>query len=329
MLYKSYLIEKNIKSLDKNFALFYGENLGLILEIKKKIKDDFKHCEFIIFNQLDIKKDLENIFEEISNVSLFEKEKIIFIDNATDKILEIIEEIINKYKDQKIFIFADLLDKKSKLRNFFEKSKDCAIIPCYKDNELTIKKLIQIKLKDYNGLTRENINLIVENSNLDRSKLNNEIEKISIFFADKKITSDKLEEILDIKTNNDFNLLKDEALMGNKEKTNQLLSETFIEPEKNIYYLNLINQRLTKLLQLSSITEEVNLEKKIETLKPPIFWKDKPKFLIQAKKWKESKIKRALVEIFNTEKQIKSYNLINKELLIKKLIVDICNTANA
>ena len=35
MIYKSYLIEKNINLLKNKFTLMYGENIGLINEFKK------------------------------------------------------------------------------------------------------------------------------------------------------------------------------------------------------------------------------------------------------------------------------------------------------
>ena len=75
----------------------------------------------------------------------------------------------------------------------------CAIIPCYKDNELTIKKLIKEKLRNFKGLNTININLIIDNCNLDRVKLNNEIEKICAFFDNKIIETDKLKNYLMIK----------------------------------------------------------------------------------------------------------------------------------
>ena len=59
------------------------------------------------------------------------------------------------------FFFSGILDKKSKLRNFFEKSNNCGIVPCYQDNEITIKKIIQEKLKGYEGLKTKTINLII------------------------------------------------------------------------------------------------------------------------------------------------------------------------
>ena len=166
------------------------------------------------------------------------------------------------------------------------------------------------------------------NGNLDRAKLNNELEKIKTFFQDKIIKSEKLELLLNNKSNEDFDKLKDQAFLGNKKNTNKLLSETIIDNEKNIFYLNVINQRLYK------ISENLNnngntLEAKINSLKPPIFWKDKPNFISQAKKWNKSKIKNVLKETYLLEKEIKSNSIIDKNVLVKKLIVDICQIANS
>ena len=38
MIYKSYIVEENFKILKNDFALFYGENLGLIQDFKEEIK---------------------------------------------------------------------------------------------------------------------------------------------------------------------------------------------------------------------------------------------------------------------------------------------------
>ena len=98
-------------------------------------------------------------------------------------------------------MFSDILDKKSKLRSYFEKSNTLGIVPCYADNEISIKKIILDKLKGYTGLSTQNLNMIIENCALDRSQLNNELEKITTFFENKTIDSDKLEALLNIKIN--------------------------------------------------------------------------------------------------------------------------------
>ena len=86
---------------------------------------------------------------------------------------------------KKIFVVADLLDKKSKIRNYFEKSKHTGIIPCYPDNEITLRKIVTEKLKNFKNLNTENINLILESANMNRMKLKNELRKICFFLLKK------------------------------------------------------------------------------------------------------------------------------------------------
>ena len=329
MIFKSYLIEQNFQSINTNLILFFGENIGLKNEFKKKIKSKNLQAETITFFQDDIIRNEDNFFSELFNISLFEKKKIYIIDNATDKILNILQKIEPKLENQKIFLFSDLLDKKSMLRNYFEKSKNASAIACYADNEITIKKIILKNLKEFRGLSSQNINIIIDNSNLERDKLYNELDKIITFFTNKEIVTETLEVLLNAKTNDNFNLLKDEAINGNKNKTNKLLSETIIEPEKNILYLNIINQRFNKISDVLKLVQSTNLENAINMTKPPIFWKDKATVIEQTKKWNKNKIKNILNKTYSVELEIKSNSVINKNILLKKLLVDICTMANA
>ena len=329
MIYKSYLIEQNISLLDKNLFLFYGENLGLKNELKDKIKFQNKKEEIINLSQDDIINNIDNFFNEVLNISLFDEKKIYFINQVNDKILDAIKKIEPKIDYQKIYLMSESLDKRSKIRNYFEKSNNCGVVACYIDNEISFKKIIIERLKNYKGVTTENINLISDKCNLNRDKLNNELDKIYTFFLEKNIDRNKLEILLDNKINNDFSMLKDEAFNGNRIETNKLQSDTIINSEKNILYLNIINQRLLKLNEIFKLIGQTSLEKAIDMLKPPIFWKDKPAFLKQAKKWNMNKIKKILNKTYSLELEIKSNSVVNKNILLKKLLIDICNLANA
>ena len=328
MIYKSYIVEQNIKSLKENIILFYGENLGLKTDLKNIIRQNEKEAEIINFLQEDIIKNKEKFFNEILNLSLFEKKKIFFIREVSEKILPIIQKLEEKMDDQKIYLFAEILDRKSKLRSHFEKSKKTGVVACYADNEISIKKIILHQLKNFKNLTIQNINLIISNSNLDRIKLNNELEKIKIFFNDKVLDTEKLEALLNIKENDNFNDLKNEAISGNRDKTNKLINETFIEKDKLLFYLSLINNRLIKLVEISNLSKDKNIEETINNLKPPIFWKEKPIILTQARKWNSNKLKKILNETYELELKLKSNSSINQKILFKKLIVDICSGAN-
>lgn len=328
MIAKSFIIEKDINTLNNNLVLFYGENLGLKNFFKKKLKIIEKSIKTLVYSQDEIVKNAEIIFTEVLNKSLFDKEKIIFINDANDKILPIIQEIENLVNNQKIYLFAELLDKKSKLRNYFEKSKDKIAVPCYADNEVTIKKIILNKLKNFKGVTTQNINLILQSCNLERDKLYSELDKIITCFDNNEIDDEKLVKLLNVSENNNFSVLKDEALNGNKIKTNRLLKDTFIHPEKNFLFLNMFNKRLIDLSKIDDTNKSTTLEEKMDKIKPPIFWKDKPFFIQQSKKWNKHKIRKALSETYNLELRIKSNSLVDQGILIRKLIVDICELAN-
>ncbi len=332
MIFKSYLLEQNSDPFQKfKIFLIYGENQGLKKEFKEIIKQNNQGCEKLNFLQDEILLNKNILFNEISNKSLFNEKKIILIDQVGEKIFKIMDDLIKDVTDEKIYLFCDNLDKKSKLRSDLEKSKECGVVACYPDNEITIKKIIINKLKEFKGLTPELVNIIAQNTNLDRAKINNEIDKIKSCFVDKIIDPQKINTLLNIRTNNDFNILRDEAINGNKINTNKLLGDTIFNTENNVFYLNLINQRMNKLREIENLKRENknNIESLISSLKPPVFWKDKPTLIQQSKKWNKSKITKILKKTYNIEIEIKSNSSANKNLLIKKLIIDLCACANS
>ena len=330
MIYKSYLIEKNISLIKKNLStLFYGENLGLKKNFKEQIKIDNEGASFINFTQEEVLKNQNDILRELNNSSLFEEDKVIFVENCNDKIFNLLEKQLDEGIKFKLIIFSEILDKKSKLRNFYDNSKIYGSVACYQDNLLTIQNLITDKLKGFQNLTRENINIIIGSSGLDRVRLQNEISKIQTYFIEKKIDTKELEKLLNYHENQNFNELKDEAFKGNRIKTNSLLDSTIFETDKSVYYLNLLSQRLIKLDEINSLKDISNIEDRLNKIKPPIFWKDKPNIIEQIKKWKSEKIKKALKYIYDLDIRVKSNSIINKEILIRKLIIDLCILANA
>ena len=93
MIIKSFEIRK-INQNKSNIILIYGENEGLknnILEYLIKDKDNtFK------YEEKEILDNNNEFIESIFSQSLFENKKNVIIKRATDKILKIIEEILEK-----------------------------------------------------------------------------------------------------------------------------------------------------------------------------------------------------------------------------------------
>ena len=326
MILKSFLIEKNISQLNEyNVNLVYGENLGLKDDIKNAVKIHFKGYEQISFNQDEIIKNNKLLNEQIYNVSLFSKKKIIFLNEISDKIKDLLIEFIEKPNlDVKIFLFAQNLEKKSLIRKLFEKEKKLGIIACYQDNERTLADYIRKKLEGYNGLTQQIVNFIINNSGLDRKTISNEIDKIKSLFLDKKIKIEKLPELLNNNNNLDFNDVRDSCLEGNREKLNNNLSNVIFQNENSYFYLSVLITRIEKLIKLNDeLKIEKSLERAIDKIKPPIFWKDKPIFLKQIRIWNKKKLIDAKEMLFDTEINIKKNGNSNNTILIKNLVINL------
>ena len=329
MIFKSYLVESNLSLLkDKNIILLYGENNGLKDDIKKSIIEKNKNKEIIRLTQDDILKNNSLLDNEIMNLSLFDDKKIILIDNITDKSFSLIEKNVSQ-NNCLICLFSGVLERRSKLRNLFEKEKTLGLIPCYEDNEITLQNYIKNYLKNIKGLNQEIINFIINNSNKSRDKIKNELDKTAVYFMEKQINISELRQLLNLDENDDSQRLRDTAILGDKRLLNDLISKTQINEQDNMIYIRgLLNQfiKLAEILEINKTTK--NLTKAIESLKPSIFWKDKPMVLGQANKWEINKIKTTINELTDAEILIKSSTDIKGSEITKKLLIDICNKAS-
>ncbi len=332
MILKSYIVEKNLKILeDYQSIILYGENEGIKDDIKSQLKNRAKDAEVINIFQDELQKNNDLLLSNISNSSLFSEKKIIFLHEATDKIFNLVQESIEKLNaDTKFYIFSNLLDKKSKLRNYFEKEKKLGIVPCYQDNERTLHIYISGQLNGYKGLNGNIINTLISNSNTNRKIIKNEIDKIKNFFIDKNIDEEQLNELLNVKSSSGFDQLRDASLLGDKQKVNLLIGNVDFLPEDNFFYISQLYARVSKLLEIKTVNNNFNdYEISIETLKLRIFWKDKPIYLAQLKRWELATLQDALNIIGKTELMMKKNSQIRNETLIKNLLVNLCSKATA
>ena len=328
MIIKAYDINITFqKIVNHNISLFYGENLGMMDDFKDEIIKKNKSSSLIRKNQDEILNNSDFFFNELLNNSLFEEKLFFFISQADDKVLDLLQKIKEKIDANKIFLFSGILNKTSKLRTYFEKSKEYSVIPCYQDDESTIKKIIVSRLSNYRGLDRDCVNAIRESSNNNRIKLNNELNKIETCFVNKKIEFSSLLKLLNSNMNENLNELTNAALSGDREKTNKLLSETIIQNDKSLFFLNIINHRLNRLLDLINLGIKSNIDQALNSIKPPIFWKDKSNFIEQSKKLNKNKINKIFKETYNLEIRIKSNSSYNSQILMKKLLIDVCDLA--
>jgi len=336
MIIKSYEVKKN-KSifLKNNFFLLYGENIGLKKDIQNfittEIKKEESNSETLSLYENEILDNEENFYNTIYSGSLFSNKKIIFVYEATDKIIEKISGVYNRYPDNIILlIFSKILEKKSKLRNFFEKQKKAICIPCYLDNEKDLEMIARLELKKNKiSLSREVLNLLIEKSNSDRNNLRNEIQKIQSYSLNKnKLELDEIKSLINFSGDYKSDILINECLCGNINQYKKIISELYINTVNQILLLRILSNKIQRLLK---IKKQENITKNLDTLinssKPPIFWKEKPLVKKQLSIWNLNELKKIIKDINKTELLCKKNPQIANFIFIN-FFSEICKKAN-
>jgi len=323
MIIKFFEINK-INLNDNKFILLYGKNDGLKNETINRL---IKTKDIIVnYDENEILENENNFLESILTKSLFEKEKIVLIKRATDKIVKLFDNLDKEnIEDIIIIINADNLEKKSKLRTFFEKDKKLICIPFYPDNDQTLSKLAHDFLRNKNILiSPSNINLIVNKCNGDRAALINELQKIEFFSKNgKKINIENISKLINLKENHSISELIDNCLAQNKKRILNILNENNFSNEDCIIITRSFIIKAKKLLTLSTTFEaNKNIDLTISSAKPPIFWKEKEITKQQIYKWKPKSIKQLIYSLSEIELQIKkninnSINLVTDFILLQ------------
>ena len=330
MIVKSYELNKiNLKK--NNIYLLYGENEGLK---NKVINDTFK--EFLKniykYDEKEILDNKENFFNSIFSKSFFETKKLIMILRTSDKIVNIIEEILEKItEDTKIILLAGILEKKSKLRLLFEKNKNVICIPLYADNNQTLSSIANSYFKEKKiPISQETINLLVARSRGDRLNLNNEITKIENFTKNKKkVNINDILKLTNLAENYSVTELVDSCLAKNSAKTINILNENNYNTEDCILIIKTFLIKAKRLNKLQNQTKDnKNIDQVITSFKPPIFWKDKDIVKEQIKNWSLKKIENLIYKINEIELLIKKNSKNSINILFDFIITQSSKTNN-
>ena len=323
MILKNYDLNK-LDISKNNIFLFYGQNQGA----KEEEIDKIIHKNKLVVNKYDEKQvvdNIENIHNELFSQSLFEEKKIIILNRVTDKLFKLIEALEDKNLAHiTLIVNSDSLDKKSKIRAFFEKSKKFVCVAFYPDNLDTLSKIALNFLKKENiTISQANINFIVNKCNGDRGILKNELNKIKFFVSNgKRLTTQNLIKLTNLIENFSVSELIDNCLAKNKPKTLGILNENNYTSDDCMIILRTFLQKLKRLKNLSlEFSENKDLNKTISNARPPIFWKDKEIVKKQINSWKIKEINELIFDLNSVELHVKK-NKVDPVNIVSNFILD-------
>ena len=329
MILKPYEI-KDYLNKNKVF-LFHGENFGQKEEIIEELfKKNFKDCNYL-YSETEVLNNLEILYNLINSKSFFENKKLIIINSVSEKFLEHIEYVLNKdLEDVTLVLITDVLTKKSKMRTFFEKSKELIIIPFYKENVKTLSDIVKKFFYEKKiSISQEMINSIVEKTSGDRKNLKNELEKIESFLiTNKKINEDDIIKLTNLSENFSINELVNNCLARNSKRTVKIINENIFSFEDSIIIIRLLLNSSNRLINLIKKKEDIkNIDQIISNHRPPIFWKDKDIIKKQMLSWTDKSIQNLIFKINQIELVIKK-NSNNALKIVFDFLIEQSSSSN-
>ena len=326
MIIKNFELNKT-KLSGLNFFLFYGENEGLKNEKTKLLINSFKG-NLEKFEESEVLNNTDRFISSIINKSFFEDKKIIIISRVSDKILTLIQDLLSReINDTIIVLNSGSLEKKSKLRAFFEKEKQLVCTPFYKDELRTLSQIAINFFKEKKiSLSQEIINLIVEKCNGDRKNLSTELDKISSYLLKKeKISLEDVIKLTNLYEDYSVSELADNCLAKNLRKTIKIINENNFSTDDSVLIIRTLLVKTKRILDIKkNQIENNNIDQIISSYKPTIFWKDKEIVKNQVSKWKLTDAENLIEKIYNLELSVKK-NYQNSKYIISDFIL---NTAS-
>ena len=322
MIIKSFELEK-LKSNKSNLHLIFGNNEGIKEDIIKEVYIKNFDGEVLKYEEKEILNEVDKFFSNLLTKSLFEKSKLIIISRGSDKLKDLVTEILEKeILDTKIIIKCSNLEKKSKLRNLFEKEKDIVCTPVYDDDARSLNYIINNFLKENRiNLSQEIKNILIERSQGDRINLKNELLKLkNLSISKNKLSSEDVLKLSNLAENYSVFELSDNYLAKNLKKVSNILNENNYSNDDCILIIRTILNKSKRLLKIRcELDNNENIDQVISSFRPPIFWKEKDIIKRQAQSWSTDEVKEIIYKINDLETMVKK-NPVNSMLFVSNFV---------
>ena len=323
MIIKSFSINYEKLFSAYKINLLYGQNFHLKNEIVEKLSTIFKKNNYktTFLKQEDLLKNIEKLDNYINQDNLFGDKEILIIKDATDKLLDYLN--IDDF-DNQLIIVSDNLPKSSKLRNLAEKKETISCIPCYDDDEKTLKNILRqgINLLGLK-INNETIDQLFNLNKLNRNDVNSALEKLKLIAKEKVLDNEMLSSLFNTTSSYDAFQISNALLASNKQELNKIFSSFY---HFSFNFNEIVGPLKFKINKLISIYEydstEKNISRLIEKYKPPVFWKEKSVVQIQMSKWTKDELILLLEKINQIEIMCKT-NYEISETIFNKFLLDI------
>lgn len=271
-----------------------------------------------------IKSDPARLSDELCAFSLMGGERVVVVRDATDKIAEVIADIFESISEcAYLVVVAGELAAKSSLRRLYEREKRFAALACYLDEGSSLMELIRTTLTGYGLRVDRDAALYLSRSlGNDRGVTQQELAKIALYMGeDEEVTLAIAQALTGGNREAGYDDLCHAVATGDLAALEGALASMMEGGEAAVAILRALQRHFQRLqLMVGMVEEGVSPDRAMESLKPPVFFKEVPRFKAQLGRWNVRKAARALDILLAAEREVKATGSA-PELLCRQALV--------
>jgi DNA polymerase-3 subunit delta len=316
-------------------ALIYGADSGLAREraerlvarIAGSLTDPFLVADLPAGEVL---KTPSMLWDEAAALSLAGGRRVVRVRDAGDGVAGALEAVLTESPaDSLIVLEAGELPARSPLRKLCESAGNAAAIPCYLPDADAIAALARDMLGQAGlGLTADAERYLAERLAGDRQLARRELEKLVAYAGeDRTLDIQAVSACVGDSTEHSLDDLAFAMADGDVAATDATLTRLAGAGTSVIAVLRAAQRHMTRLHQAVAAMESgASAEESMGRLRPPVFFKQQPKFRRQLGLWPRPALDRALARLLEAEMGCKSTGQPG-ELIAGSAILDLAGYA--
>lgn len=295
--------------------LLYGPDSGLVREraqrlIRHYLGQNFDPFALTELTESQLTADPAKLSDELNAISMMAPRRVLQLRDAGDKCTKIIEGAQESFNsDCTLIVCADELTPRSSLRAWFEKQSAVAAVACYHDEVRDVAEVVRSHFeKERIQTSREVIDYLCSQLGNDRYVTRQELEKISVFASEKGTLSiEEARALVDYNRETSFDELVNAVADKNLQTLEKTLTLILRENAQPVAYLRALQRYFNKLYAIrAQMQKGVSAAVVVESLRPPVFFRQAPILTRHAATWQPAQIIRALQLLVSAELACKS-----------------------
>jgi DNA polymerase-3 subunit delta len=304
-------------------VLVYGPDAGLVREraevlirhVAGSLDDPFRVSEVAV-NQL--RDDPARLVDEVLALSFTGGRRAVRVRGAADSQSSVFESLFAEIGGRKaadigfVVIEGGDLGSRSSLRALFEGEATAAAIPCYLDSPEELEGLVRTTLKERGiAIEEDALAYFVDRLGEDRGASRSEVEKLALYAeGEGEIALADVRALVGAGGNVGFDDASMAAATGDAPGLDRALTLLYDEGTSPIAVLRGA-QRVFQRLHVATgkIAEGSDVESALKSLRPPVFFKEMPRWKAAVQAWSPRRISGALDILVRAEADCKTTGL--------------------